>query len=1236
MRVLAIRGKNLTSLAGEFAVDFEAEPLASAGIFAITGPTGAGKSTLLDAICLALFNHVPRLASAASGQIGTSGGEMISASDPRALLRHRAGDGYAEVDFIGLDRGRYRARWAVRRARGRGDGALQNVVQTFTNLDTGIALGGTRTETLTEIRIKVGLSAQQFGRAVMLAQGDFNAFIDADSNTRAELLEKLTGTELYAHLGMAARRKADMLRQALADIEIRIAAQNGLDDIARAEAEERLAVTRAEHERTRAEVATNEGDRNWYGRADELAKLVDAADRNRAAADERSREAEPRRAALTQRRIAHSIVPAWRATMEADAKVADLATHIAVLEKAAHAARASATAASVRHEEDNGALVRAEAERERHKPEIEDARALDRRISEVTGSLTSLIETRAAAAGQAADSAALHADAVKARDKAAARRDVLTRWIEDHRTRENLAARHNDLSADIEEHASTVEKARSVEQQRRSIGERITAARANRDKAETASALAKTTFDQSEARAKEAAVAVGAADDIAIAEQARDLLVAIEPRLLTYERALADLGRLELADGVAQEEKTRLEAALAGSEARRAEIDAALPVLQALHEETSRAAALSAAASDDAAERLRRTLLDGEPCPVCGGRDHAVEALAGLIDGRADTDAARVREIGGEIDAFNRERAVLVERFDAASIGLTTLDASLTWTRTAISSACDARNVSLSALDTALDACGIAHNPDATALRAGIAARVDAIDAHRRSHRETLNAARRTAQTLDEARSAMDRSAQTERLTTQTLRDLESEDTRLAERLADTIKRLDQLGSELDAGLSPHFDWREDRAPIATLARRVEEWRAQTQALAAVNAELPILTNATHEADVVRGRHAERLQAAQRNEQTAIQERDRLTSERASKLSGEPVATVSERLEVAVQAASRRTEDARAALEAARAEVTACEIRHEQVSSNLAAERAEAIARHDTLQAELAAKGIDGTSMPEVAVEDIAILDQEARSLGELDRAIVAAVAELRSRIADRDAHAATEAPLLGVEELNAVLAETIAAETQARESLTEAEMVIRQDDRAREATAALRQTLERDRASAMPWLQLDVLIGDSTGNKFRRYAQGLTLERLLLHANVRLAELKPRYSLERVPGGEMLVQVIDHDMAGEIRGLANLSGGERFLVSLALALGLSEMSTGQGMRVESLFIDEGFGSLDSASLGQAIGVLEQLHATGRRVGVISHIEDVKDRIGVKIAVSPASNGRSAIEIQGG
>jgi exonuclease SbcC len=108
---------------------------------------------------------------------------------------------------------------------------------------------------------------------------------------------------------------------------------------------------------------------------------------------------------------------------------------------------------------------------------------------------------------------------------------------------------------------------------------------------------------------------------------------------------------------------------------------------------------------------------------------------------------------------------------------------------------------------------------------------------------------------------------------------------------------------------------------------------------------------------------------------------------------------------------------------------------------------------------------------------------------------------------------------------------------------------------------------------------------------------------------------------------------VVDRFMADEVRGVHSLSGGERFLVSLALALGLASLSSGQGIRVESLFIDEGFGALDAQSLGMALSVLERLQATGRRVGVISHVEELKERIAVRVEVTPQGGGRSTIQV---
>ena len=423
---------------------------------------------------------------------------------------------------------------------------------------------------------------------------------------------------------------------------------------------------------------------------------------------------------------------------------------------------------------------------------------------------------------------------------------------------------------------------------------------------------------------------------------------------------------------------------------------------------------------------------------------------------------------------------------------------------------------------------------------------------------------------------------------------------------------------------------------MQTLDSLVTAWRERAQGLVEVDAELPGLLVAAHNAEIEHERNATRFEAAIQAEGTCSDERDRLTAERANLLGGKAADNVAGCLAAAFEAASTAREAARLACETSRSDATAAQARHDQAVRLLEVDQAEAATRLRVLDDELTSKGVDADLVSGVAAGGEAALEEETLALAEIDRSLVVADTEWRSRVADRDAHAASEAPAFPLDALDAALGEALACEAAARTALSEAQFLIRQDDHAREATAELRAKVEQHRIAAAPWFQLDVLIGDANGNKFRKYAQGLTLERLLLHANARLSELKPRYSLERAPGGDLLVQVVDHDMAGEIRGLPNLSGGERFLVSLALALGLSEMSTGQGLRVESLFIDEGFGALDSASLGHAIGVLEQLHATGRRVGVISHIEELKERIAVKIAVSPASNGSSLVEVQGG
>ncbi len=224
MKILAIRGKNLASLEGEFEINFTIEPLKSAGIFAITGSTGSGKSTLLDALCLALFDETPRThrATENSIQITDVKNKTINQKDSRNILRRGTSEGYAEVDFLSLGAETFRSRWSVRRSRDKVDGALQGTEIKLINLSTNFEEQGTKTELLLKISMLIGLTFEQFTRAVLLAQGDFATFLKATQKEKAELLEKLTGTEIYSQISKLIYEKTKISEQELNHIRERI------------------------------------------------------------------------------------------------------------------------------------------------------------------------------------------------------------------------------------------------------------------------------------------------------------------------------------------------------------------------------------------------------------------------------------------------------------------------------------------------------------------------------------------------------------------------------------------------------------------------------------------------------------------------------------------------------------------------------------------------------------------------------------------------------------------------------------------------------------------------------------------------------------------------------------------------------------------------------------------------------------------------------------------------------
>lgn len=270
MRLLAVRLQNLNSLSGTHEVRFDVAPLSATGVFLITGPTGAGKSTLLDAMTLALYGRAARYGN-------DKADEMMS--------RH-TGECLAEVDFETKGE-KLRATWRMRRARGKADGKLQPVERRLANAVTGEILAEKSAEMDRLIEERTGLDAQRFLRSVLLAQGQFAAFLKAKPNERAELLEKITGTEIYSDLSVLAYETHKAKDEVVMRLKASLGAVTVLDDEARAEldkqfAEAKQAIARllAENQTAAQQLTEHKQWQHWQreqtNAQQDIAKLGDA------------------------------------------------------------------------------------------------------------------------------------------------------------------------------------------------------------------------------------------------------------------------------------------------------------------------------------------------------------------------------------------------------------------------------------------------------------------------------------------------------------------------------------------------------------------------------------------------------------------------------------------------------------------------------------------------------------------------------------------------------------------------------------------------------------------------------------------------------------------------------------------------------------------------------------------------------------------------------------------------
>jgi len=1247
MKILAIRGRNLASLAGEFEVDFSREPLLNAGLFAISGPTGAGKSTLLDALCLALYGDTPRLAQATGAQIPDVHDDQVTPSDPRTLLRRGCGDGYAEVDFIGIDGIACRARWTARRARGRGDGRLQIVEYQLIRIADQQALSGTKkSEVHAAIAQRIGLSFSQFTRAVLLAQNDFAAFLKADDNARAELLQTLTGSERFERLSKRVFERHAAEKQALDNLQRQLTDAPPLQDDARAELEaaaKLAAEALAVREKQKSEL---EAALRWHQQLAQLEVNIAQAQTRLDQVSLARQAAAERRAQLARISAVEPARPLQAECLRLEQDAEQTARTLQIQTAEQLAAEQAATLAETALTTTQQHLVQVSQAQKQQQPEIDAAKKLDTEIVLLTPQWQAAKQATETAGKEKVKQQTLHRTLTQQQAQTEKSLAEIGAWLVSHQQHASLADnwKHAEYLLLAAEKMAATKQTAAADQQRLQQAESLARADTERQAAGLNTCI--TTREQAEAAAKAASERCARIDPDALAQQKnaaetqRDRLQQAQTCWTQWQQRQTELAAAE------QEAATLRQAQQTCTDAL-TQLTRQRPGLTGQLIQAERALQRLQTACNQDVDALRATLADAEACPVCGAKEHpyAESDAAHQLHQLHKTQQAEHDALRRQLETLTKDEAAQNATLTEQQKQQTTLAARLLELGRRRDEAAALWQAAARSSELELNENAAAQLADHISANASALQKLTAQETELRSDqkvRDTALATLMQAQAAEQlAREASLKARESLNLAVHATQAAQQQSEQAGNNLAGLL-------DQLDTALAALPDWRDDwrRAPAAfRLARQADAaaWQQQHNAQETQNRKLAELSGQINAAASLLAQLEEqstRLQKAADEQAAELQGKQQA---RTLLLGGKPVVTLETEL-------ARAVETAQAAVKAQEKTTADARIRATQAITTRAltakhlAELQALGQQADTARANWLIVFNAGSEAPLDLADLLALLridaqwlSAERNALAALDKAVDNELTVLKERQAQRVAHLAIqpggECGNQAAASLEVGLAEMLPLLALEKSAAVEKEIALRQDDERRQKAAGLLAALREQSARLETWARLNEMIGSADGRKFRRIAQQYTLDVLLGYANRHLADLSRRYLLQRLPDSLTLL-VVDQDMGDERRSVHSLSGGESFLVSLALALGLASLSS-HSVKVESLFIDEGFGSLDVETLNMAMDALDKLQTLGRKVGVISHVHEMAERIGVQIQVQQQSGGQSRLAVIG-
>ena len=1219
MKILKVELQNINSLRCEtpIIIDFESDRFRDVALFAITGATGAGKTTILDAITIALYRKVPRFTNSA-GKAG-----LLDA------VSYGANDAMCRVTFEAKNE-RFESQWDVRLTSSSGKlltNPRENVY--LKNLSSGRIIAESKTKCEEEIEQITQLTYEQFLRSVLLAQGEFAAFLSAPAREKGNLLQQIAGEEIYKKIGEALSIRIGNEKQELDRIKGKINTDDLLPDETIQELQKEEAELNGTIKKLSGELAKTEVILNWFGKQAELLEKQVQLGKDKADLEFKQEANRDKLRLLDKHESAEPFKETLDEIIRCEKEIIKKQNRLTEIEAALKNLEIKLTQAV--EQESICKILLDENERtfKEWQPKLDKVTRLDTEIhntDKIIGDLRLAVKELIQSTGQLSE---FRLTKTKDQEQGNQRLQIINQYLLANRNTPEAEKHVGQWNTGLTLRKSNRERmitlARGIKQ-----GSNDSAAnQTNLEKSEQLFITEKLTLEQldKELQSIEDLIARNNFDGLMNQNKSLDIqknqLRELKQLSAAYNEFIKTDGQLSNEKKGYEDSRKEIHETIGKSEAEIIAATESLHDAERIYELESRISSF---------EEERKKLEKGKPCSLCGSTEHP------YLEKYATLEISRSKQIVAERGA----------KLEKLKIDKTQADIKLAENTVKLNACLDKIKATQQAIKDSQDKFNSYNNPkynitDTQALtdsyqllekeQAVILEKITEIQNWQKSKAEkelSLNRTREKAKALELEIVKLKEKSKT------------LDDTKLQK--GDELKTLSGITEELEAGLIEAFAAYQLTIPTIEetfgFIRQLEEQVAlyntkskeSVNVLHAINQLQVEIENIDHQ--VTEKNDIRRKQEGEISAQNET--RSRLYEQRKALLPIE-ITTESKRSELQkdIDKARQDSEKISKELITIRTDKATLAGENENIDKEQVENRAMLEKVIDIFNERI--EQTDFSSREEVA---LALLNaDDKKSFTVLKKQLDEKSIELKTRDeglkVDLEKLESEHTFSIPVEQAQDDKSKLSRQKDIAQNRIGEIRNKFLSDETIRNRNKAIVAEIKSQEEVLKRWQGLMMLLGGSK-DAFNTYVQRLTLNNLINLANIHLYKLNRRYSLELsktyAKGEELNFMLLDHYQTDEPRLVDTSSGGEKFLISLSLALGLSDLAS-HNVSIGSLFIDEGFGTLDSNTLETVISTLETLQAQGKMIGIISHVDNLKERIPVQIQVLKKNNGVSIVEI---